>query len=244
MTERFQAKVPPAWPMAIARDGVAFVPAAAMRSALDAAATMPDWAAFAASWNTLAVDTHMADQGRYRRRRHAVFSASSKGAIVREAHQPHYQSLDYNALNGGVERWFEPMSATLAEGPSFQTLLGFTRDLFSQLAPDVTQWRVEAHQFRIEARSGELGQPTPEGMHRDGVDYVLVLLVRRDNIASGTTLIGGSDGSFTSSFTLTEPFDSAWVDDHRVHHGVTAVEPIDPAKPAYRDVLVLTFRRT
>jgi hypothetical protein len=240
---RFQARVPAEWSVTIARDGVAFVPAAAMRSALDAAATMPDWPAFAASWNTLGLDTYMADQGRYRRRRHAVFSAPAVGPILRQPHQPHYQTLDYNALNGGIERWFDPLGAELAEGPSLQTLLAFARDLFSTLAPDVVHWFVEAHQFRIEARPGEPGEPTPEGMHRDGVDYVLVLLVRRDNIASGTTLIGGSDGSFTSSFTLVDPFDAVWVDDHRVHHGVTAVEPVDPTKPAYRDVLVLTFKR-
>ena len=36
---------------------------------------------------------------------------------------------------------------------------------------------------------GEAGQPTPEGMHRDGVDWVLVLMVRRENIKSGETTI-------------------------------------------------------
>lgn len=243
MTMRRQVAVPADWVATIARDGFAFVPAAAMRTALDAAATMPDWPAFAASWNTLGLDTHMADHGRYRRRRHAVYAAARDGDIVRQAHQPHYQSRDYNALNGGIERWFEPIDATLGAGASLQTLLGFCRQLFNALAPDIARWHIEAHQFRIEARPGEPGQPTPEGMHRDGVDFVLVLLVRRDNIASGTTLIGGGDGGFASSFTLVEPFDAAWVDDHRVHHGVTAVAALDPAKAAYRDVLVLTFRR-
>ena len=33
------------------------------------------------------------------------------------------------------------------------------------------------------------------------------------------------------------------VDDRRVAHGVTAVTPLDPALPAFRDVLVVTFRR-
>jgi hypothetical protein len=45
------------------------------------------------------------------------------------------------------------------------------------------------------------------------------------------------------SFTLTAPLDSALVDDSRVYHGVTPVVPLDPAAPAYRDVLVVTFRR-
>ena len=43
-------------------------------------------------------------------------------------------------------------------------------------------------------------------------------------------------------FTLTTPFDAAIVDDRRVAHGVTPVEPIDPDRPAYRDVLVVTFK--
>jgi hypothetical protein len=37
--------------------------------------------------------------------------------------------------------------------------------------------------------------------------------------------------------------DAALVDDSRVFHGVTAVHPLDPDKAAFRDVLVITFRR-
>ena len=55
----------------------------------------------------------------------------------------------------------------------------------------------------------------PKGMHRDGVDYVLVLLVNRRNIASGTTTIHDLDKRALGSFTLTEPLDAALVDDAR-----------------------------
>ena len=106
----------------------------------------------------------------------------------------------------------------------------------------VRTWHVEVHQFRIEARPGEAGQPTPEGLHRDGVDYVLVLLVGRHNIASGTTTIHDLENRELGSFTLTRPFDAALVDDARVYHGVTPVVPLDPQRPAHRDVLVVTFR--
>jgi len=79
-------------------------------------------------------------------------------------------------------------------------------------------------------------------MHQDGVDWVLVLMVGRVNIASGETSIHGLDRSPLGHFTLAEPMDAALVDDHRVFHGVTPVQPLDPAHPAHRDVLVLTFR--
>ena len=65
-------------------------------------------------------------------------------------------------------------------------------------------------------------------MHRDGVDYVLVLLIGRRNIASGTTTIHDLDKRTLGSFTLTEPFDAALVDDKRVYHGVT---PVDADRP-------------
>jgi hypothetical protein len=121
-------------------------------------------------------------------------------------------------------------------------VLQFCRGFFGELALHDARWRVEVHQFRIEARPGERGLPTPEGVHRDGVDYVLVLLVGRQNIAEGVTTIHGADGTPLGSFTLTDPFDAALVDDHRVAHGVTPVEPLHPDAAAHRDVLVVTFR--
>ena len=229
---------------ALARDGFAFVRSTVMRDILAQSGSLSDWDAFAASWDDLALDTYMADRGRYRKRRHAVYAAARDGTIARQPHQPHFQSLEYNPLHGDIERWFAPIAPKIGDGPSMRTILGFCRTLFGAMAPSIRSWRIEVHQFRIEARPGELGRPTPEGAHRDGVDYVLVLLIRRRNIAEGTTTIHAlADRSLLGSFTLTDPFDAALVDDARVYHGVTPVEPLDPARPAYRDVLVVTFRR-
>jgi hypothetical protein len=122
-------------------------------------------------------------------------------------------------------------------------ILQFCRELFSRF-DRTADWHVEVHQFRIEALSGQEGRPTPEGLHRDGVDYVLVLLISRQNIASGVTTIHALDGQHLGHFTLTHPFDAALLDDSRVAHGVTPVEPLDPEAPAYRDVLVVTLKKT
>jgi hypothetical protein len=225
----------------LAREGYAFVQAGVMRRALETFGSLDDWDSFAASWGDLELDTHMADGGRYRRRRHAVFASGPGVELRREPHQPHFQALDYNPLNGGVTRWFAPISDAAAGSRSMRTILQFSRSLFGRLAPGETQWKIEVHQFRIEARADVAGLPTPEGLHRDGVDWVLVLLVNRSNIASGTTSIHAPDGRELGRFTLTEPLDSALVDDSRVSHGVTPVQPIDASAPAYRDVLVVTF---
>jgi hypothetical protein len=227
---------------ALGREGYAFVPAVGMRDLAARCGRLADWQQFAASWDDLLLDTHMADGGRYRKRRHAVFSVDAEGAITREPHQPHYQDVDYNRLNGGVQRWFEPVTAAAGTSDSLHGLLTLCALVFGAMAPATAKWRVEMHQFRIEARAGEPGQPTPEGPHRDGVDYVLVLLVTRHNIEQGTTVVYDLERRELGSFTLTQPFDAALVEDARVYHGVTAVRPLDPLQPAYRDVLVLTFR--
>jgi hypothetical protein len=221
--------------------GFAFVPAGPMRALLAAHGPLDDWDRFAASWNDLGLDTYMADGGRYRKRRHAAFAVGA-GHIARLPHQAHYQSRDYNSLNGGVARWFDPMLPKISAGPTMRAVLLSCCDLFDRLSGPQA-WNTEIHQFRIEARAGAAGRPTPEGMHRDGVDHVLVLLVGRTNIREGMTTTHDLSGRLLGSFTLTEPFDAALVDDHRVMHGVTPVEPIDPERPAYRDVLVVTFRR-
>ncbi len=135
-------------------------------------------------------------------RRFGVWRAGRQGPILRGPHQPHYQTLDYNHLNGGIERWFKPITDEIGDGASMRTILEYCRALFGRLAPETTRWHVEAHQFRIEARQGEQGKPTPEGMHRDGVDYVLVLLVNRRNIQSGTTTVHDLDKRTLGSFTL------------------------------------------
>ena len=224
----------------LARGGFAFLDAAGTKAWLATAGGLDGWDVLAASWEGMALDEFMADGGSYRRRRYGVFH-TEQGRIIREPHQPHYQTTDYNRLNGGVERWFEATPEEIGNLAAFQTVLTACHAQFGGLAPG-REWHIETHQFRIEANPGEAGQPTPEGSHRDGVDFVLVLMVRRENIRSGVTTIHAPDGTRLGEFTLTHPFEAALVDDHLVFHGVTAVEPINPAQPAFRDVLVVTFR--
>lgn len=228
----------------IIKNGFAFLPARQARAWLEPCG-LKDWQGFAESWNDLGMDLYMADGGRYRRRRYGTFSITGN-SLTRKDHQPHYQSRDYNLLNGGVDRWFSPITDEMGRHPALAAILQATSTMADHLSPERPQpapWHVEVHQFRIEAANDAEALPTPEGMHRDGVDWVFVFMVNRCNIREGVTSIHALDQqTVLGSFTLTEPLDTAIVDDHRVYHGVTAVEPEDPTLPAYRDVLVVTLR--
>ena len=100
-------------------------------------------------------------------------------------------------------------------------------------------WFVEAHQFRIDTTDG-IGRPTPEGAHRDGVDFVAVMLVGRHGISGGETRVFAANGPDGQRFTLTEPWTLMLLDDTRVIHESTPIQPL--ADYGYRDTLVLTYR--
>jgi hypothetical protein len=99
------------------------------------------------------------------------------------------------------------------------------------------------HQFRIETVRGQSGLPTPEGIHRDGVEGVIVMLVNRRNVSRGVTELFDPQGRPLGAFTLAHPGDCVLLDDARVLHGVTPIAPHDPVEPGIRDVLVVTFQR-
>ncbi|MFB8082576.1 2OG-Fe dioxygenase family protein [Streptomyces sp. NPDC056013] len=201
-----------------------------------------DLEAFRDSWSRMPLDSYMADGGRYRRRRHATLSAPRASNDYRvEAHQPHYQGLDYNTLNGGVARHYEPFEDQILRGRTMDSLLTLGCDIFGRLAP-YSGWHIEAHQFRIEVDGEEVGLPTPEGVHRDGVTFVLMAMVGRANATGGESTVFNLDKQPVEKFSLTDPLDVALVNDERVYHGVSPIEQIDPAAPASRDVLVITYR--
>ena len=234
----------PAGPLAeVAARGFARVPgstmAALMGKAGDAAALAP----FFESWNRLETDAFMRDGGRYRRRRIANFSAEpGMPGHTRGEHRPHFQAVVHNTLNGGVDRWFAPMEDAVASSPPMTALLGLGRAMAEALHGPQT-WFVEAHQFRIEAAAGIPGYPTPEGVHHDGVDCILIVMIARTNLEGGQTIIEDDDGNRLAQFVLQDPLDTAMVDDPRVMHGVTPVAPADATLPSCRDVLVLTWKR-
>ena len=99
---------------------------------------------------------------------------------------------------------------------------------------------MEAHQFRIDTTDG-IGRPTPEGAHRDGVDFVAVLLLGRQGIKGGETRVFAAAGPDGQRFTLEAPWSLLFLDDERVIHESTPIQPLDVQ--GHRDTLVLTFRK-
>jgi hypothetical protein len=189
-------------------------------------------------WGNLPPDAHLKDGGRYRRRRHSCFEVEGD-TVTQVPHRAHWQPVEYNALHGGMERWFEPLSPAMVQQATWTQLLQWLGAVSSALKGQ-TPWFVEAHQFRIDTTDG-IGRPTPEGAHRDGVDVVAVFLVERHGIKGAETRVFEADGPHGQRFTLTEPWSLLLLDDARVIHESTPIQPL--ADEGWRDTLVITLRQ-
>ena len=198
-----------------------------------------------ADWDDLPPDAYLKDGGRYRQRRHACFLVDGE-AVAPVGQRAHWQPVEYNALHGGMHRWFAPMKAASVALPAWQALMGRLADVASALY-GARRWFVEAHQFRIDTAGG-IGRPTPEGAHRDGVDLVAVMLVARTGIRGGETRVFEADGPRGERFTLTAPWSLLLLDDARVIHESTPIQPLadrdgNHLAGGHRDTLVVTCRR-
>jgi hypothetical protein len=189
------------------------------------------------SWNDLPPDAYLRDGGHYRSRRHSCFLVEGE-SVTPVPHRAHWQPVEYNALHGGLERWFEPMKSAVVSQPVWPRLLLALARCCSGLK-GAQPWYVEAHQFRIDTTDG-IGRPTPEGAHRDGVDFVAVLLVGREGIKGGETRVFEAAGPHGIRFTLSEPWSVLLLDDERVIHESTPIQPL--GEKGHRDTLVVTFR--
>ena len=206
---------------------------------------LADLAALRPLWAGLPPDAFLKDGGRYRRRRHSCFVVQGE-QVTQVPHRAHWQPVAYNALHGGFERWFEPLDTAMASSPAFLAVVQRLGEVFAAAAHDTPseppfdgRWFIEAHPFRIDTTGG-VGRPTPEGAHRDGVNFVAVLLVAREGVVGGETRVFQADGPHGVRFTLEQPWSALLLDDPCVVHESTPIQPDGAA--GWRDTLVLTYR--
>ncbi len=202
-----------------------------MRDILAPFGSLADWQMFADSWNSAR------DRLVHGRRRTLSPAAPRRltpprptGAIRREPHQPHYQSLDYNPLHGGIERWFEPVRDEVGQQDTMTTMLECCRSLFGELAPEISPVaRSKSISSGSKRVPGRLDSRHPKGCTETASITCWCCSSTAATSPAASPASIDSTASRSDRSRSPTPLDAAFVDDRRVAHGVTPVEPLDPA---------------
>jgi hypothetical protein len=173
-------------------------------------------------------------KGNYRSRRLSRFTVSGD-KLIKLPHGHFYQSKDYNPLLGDLKREFAELDDAMIELDIFKELiLAFTDSC--KLHPEA---EIGVHQIRISCSSDNLGNPAPEGIHRDGTDFIGIFSVNRDNILGGETHLYTAKKEKPIFSKVLNPGELLLVNDHEFFHYTAPIKP-ENDDLGTRDVFVLT----
>lgn len=224
----------------LAGQGYSLVRGAEMRAALTSTAYEAE---LAAEWDRLGPDNYLKNNARFRERRYGRFLYIPRERNFRLlAHQPYFQSETANRYAGGIHRVVEPVTEAAVKNPLMRELVEFDFDHFPVEDERLDHpWLVACHQFRIIARPEEIGEPTPEGVHRDEIDFGAIHLMSRTNADGGISSVYDNDERLTAQFQLQGPMDTMFWADRKVLHSVSPITVVDHSAPAVRDILILGY---
>ena len=202
-----------------------------------------EWLSLTIDYSDLPPDEHLPGDGKYRFRRYGRFALTpSSGALRRLPHEDYFQSAEINRVTGGYVRKFAPLLDTAFENPFLHALIRFDFQQFP-LAEHLLKddWEVHVHLIRVTASESEQGQPTPEGIHRDGAEYVTVHLAELFNALGGEVSIYADKCDLLTSFRLEQVLDCYLFHDASLWHAAAPIRPLNPAHSAIRSILTFDF---
>lgn len=186
-----------------------------------------------ASYSDLRRDPYLEFRERYRRYANFKLRLSpdrNQVTISRLAHKPYYQSKTYHETLGDIDRQFEPIEADVT---------GIIAECTANVPLDVDRdYFLRVHQFRTLAKDEDSGKCVPEGPHRDGVEFAVMVSIDRQNIVGGASQILADKTASPMFETILEPGTALIVKDTDVYHNVTDIELVENAKLGHRDVLL------
>ncbi|MEU7928254.1 2OG-Fe dioxygenase family protein [Micromonospora sp. NPDC049801] len=189
------------------------------------------------SYDNVPLDVYMGNKTRYKRfSQYKIDYISDAWSFELLPHRPYGQSREYNTVAGGIMREYEPLQADF---------LPYLHAVAANLPLDRSEsWQVNVHQNRSRATEAKPGLVTPEGVHKDGHEYVAILVFNRHNVTGGEMrLWKGLDSSEPFWRGTVQPGHAALLDDRAVAHDVTDLHPDASGEEGHRDIVIAAFSR-
>ena len=184
-------------------------------------------------FNNLSGDGYLPKQ--YRFRRLSRFKII-EDRIVKLPHNYLFQSKKYNPILGDVTREYPEIEDELIQIKDFQNIV---REFYGFCQLCSARNEIAVHQIRTTTSKHQIGEPAPEGIHRDGVDLVGIFCVNRDRIEGGVTSLYKSKNGNPMLSKILNPGEFLIFNDERFFHYTSSITPM-LSQSGIRDVFVLT----
>lgn len=187
----------------------------------------------------------MNDGGTYRQRRFSRFhiNISDSVRIRQKEHAPYSQPVHLNPLNGGLVRHFEPIKDSTVSIVVFENLLKWIGLVLGK-ADGKDEWDLNVYQNRTLANNKVNGKPVPEGMHRDGVRYSVLMGIGRKNVDGAESTVFDDNKNPIVTHTITEG-DLLIFCDEECYHDTTEVNlQASSVASGSRDVMVVEYYKS
>lgn len=181
----------------------------------------------------LPIDPYLTGNYRFRRLSHFQISGER---LIRLPHRKLFQSKEYNPILGDVVREYAELDNRLIGSKDFQKIV-WEFFQFCQLCTKFNE--VAVHQIRTTASSQQIGNPAPEGIHRDGVNLVGIFSVNRAGIEGGETHLYRKKNDGPVFTKILSPGEFLVFRDEQYLHYTSPVKATT-AGQGVRDVFVLT----
>lgn len=226
---------------ALKRTGFAFVPSCEWTVDTAAGRAIGELAVL---WDNLPGDQYLHRGALFRSRRYSRYLLEPQsGHVCLLPQRPYFQNARMNSYAGGLERTYQPLVTTLRTSVLLHRVI---REVFQSFPLNLSHhncpWHIDVHQIRIEASRHKPGYPAPEGVHQDGLEWIATILVRRDGVRGGITVISSS-GHQRWKGTLREPGDALLIHDAQLAHYTSPISHRSGAAVGIRDVLLLGYRK-
>lgn len=188
------------------------------------------------SYDTAPLDEYMGNQTRYKRfaQYRLSWTADDDWHFERLAHRDYTAFKKFNPVGGGIRRTYEPINVDFTP---------FIRAGIHGIGLDVSEdWQINVHQNRSVATLEKPGLLTPEGVHHDGHEFVMIAVLRRVSVAGGETRLWNPGAPEPFWRGTLQPGQAVLLDDRAIAHDVTDLAP-ENGQPGYRDILITAFSR-
>lgn len=183
-------------------------------------------------FNNLPVDPYIKGNYRYRRLSRFIVSGNE---LIKLPHGYLFQSKEYNPLVGDIKREFAELDDALIELESFRKIVLAYSDS-CKLHPEA---EIGVHQIRTTCSQSNYGNPAPEGIHKDGTDFIGIFSVARENLQGGETHLYTAKKEKPVFSKVLNPGEMLLINDHEFFHFTSPIKPTSD-KEGIRDVFVLT----